>query len=162
MVSKNKKQHWHLCCEQILTRLCRCSVWLQCAGICCWCAMTEASNSMRWHVYSAHTEVISLMAFSSLTRVANYKALFHNRKNCLNKIITIVNTKRLNWLPKKVKNRGKEQKGLRDCKLLLMSIICFSGRLGSWNLNCKRKTPPRKSALSFLWEYMSTLLSLKK
>ncbi len=45
--------------------------------------MTEAFNSMLWHVYSAHTEVISLMAFSSLTWVENYKALFHNRKKLL-------------------------------------------------------------------------------
>lgn len=55
-------------------------------------------------MYSAHIEVIRLIAFSSLTQIANYKAIFHNRKNCLNKTITIVNTKHLHWLPKRGKN----------------------------------------------------------
>ncbi len=94
MVSKNREtNHWHLCCEQILTRLCRCSVWLQCGWNMLLMCYDWGIQFYAWHVYSAHTEVISLMAFSSLTWVENYKALFHNRKkNCLNKTITIVNT----------------------------------------------------------------------
>ncbi len=132
MVSKTRKQHWHLCCEQTLTRLCRCLVWLQCAGICCWCAVTEALYTMRWHVYSAHTEVISLMAFSSLTQVANYKTLFHNRKNCLNKTITIVNTKHLHWLPKEVKTERKGAK--RALRLQITADVNNLFLLATWRL----------------------------